>query len=171
MNKKVISRTSDVQTVRDNLYQKLRTYNDPSSGFPSATGTNNRMYFNQDQDPPPLYDVVNLVVSASSLKRIRNWTISSIFFLKGYIENSATRTYCCRAFTLVNGHAKICFSTLYWHCLCLLRFLNHLKKSYSSRDIAALKFSGLQQYNDVFLFCLSRNKQNLEKPLKTSSCD
>lgn len=61
VNKKVISRTSDVQTVRDNLYQKLRTYNDPSSGFPSATGTNNRMYFNQDQDPPAVYDVVNLV--------------------------------------------------------------------------------------------------------------
>lgn len=61
VNKKVISRTSDVQTVRDNLYQKLRTFNDPSTGFPSATGTNNVMFFNQDQDAPPLYDVVNLV--------------------------------------------------------------------------------------------------------------
>ncbi|XP_015765927.1 PREDICTED: uncharacterized protein LOC107344755 [Acropora digitifera] len=63
VNKKVISRTSDVQTVRDNLYQKLRTYNAPSSGFPSATGTNSRMYFNQNQDPPAIYDIVNLVDS------------------------------------------------------------------------------------------------------------
>ncbi|XP_044174984.1 uncharacterized protein LOC114950055 isoform X2 [Acropora millepora] len=63
VNKKVISRTSDVQTVRDNLYQKLRTYNAPSSGFPSATGTSSRMYFNQNQDPPAIYDIVNLVDS------------------------------------------------------------------------------------------------------------
>lgn len=61
VNKKVISRTSDVQTVRDELYQKLRTFDDFSSGYPSATGTNNVMYFDQNQDPPPLYDVVNLV--------------------------------------------------------------------------------------------------------------
>lgn len=61
VNKKVISRTSDVQTVRDNLYRKLRTFNDHSTGYPSATGTNNVMFFNQDQDAPPLYDVVNLV--------------------------------------------------------------------------------------------------------------
>ena len=67
VNKKVISRTSDVQTVRDNLYQKLRTFNDPSTGFPSATGTNNVMFFNQDQDAPPLYDVVNLVVSLKDM--------------------------------------------------------------------------------------------------------
>jgi len=66
VNKKVISRTSDVQTVRDNLYQKLRTFDDPSTGFPSATGTGNVMFFNQNQDPPPLYDVVNLKVSAST---------------------------------------------------------------------------------------------------------
>ena len=64
VNKKVISRTSDVQTVRDNLYRKLRTFNDHSTGYPSATGTNNVMFFNQDQDAPPLYDVVNLVVRA-----------------------------------------------------------------------------------------------------------
>lgn len=63
VNKKVISRTSDVQTVRDELYQKLRTFDDFSSGYPSATGTNNVIYFDQNQDPPPLYDVVNLVVS------------------------------------------------------------------------------------------------------------
>jgi len=55
-----------VQTVRDNLYQKLRTFDDVSTGFPSATGTGNVMFFNQNQDPPPLYDVVNLVVSAST---------------------------------------------------------------------------------------------------------
>ncbi|XP_078384806.1 uncharacterized protein LOC144667275 isoform X2 [Oculina patagonica] len=61
VNKKAISRTSDVQTVRDNLYQKLRTFDDFSSGYPSATGTGNVMFFNQNQDPPPLYDVVNLV--------------------------------------------------------------------------------------------------------------
>lgn len=67
VNKKVISRTSDVQTVRDNLYQKLRTFNDPSRGFPSATGTNNVMFFNQDQDAPPLYDVVNLVVGLKDM--------------------------------------------------------------------------------------------------------
>ena len=67
VNKKVISRTSDVQTVRDNLYQKLRTFDDVSTGFPSATGTGNVMFFNQNQDPPPLYDVVNLVVSATTL--------------------------------------------------------------------------------------------------------
>lgn len=66
VNKKVISRTSDVQTVRDNLYQKLRTFDDVSTGFPSATGTGNVMFFNQNQDPPPLYDVVNLVVSVST---------------------------------------------------------------------------------------------------------
>lgn len=67
VNKKVISRTSDVQSVRDNLYQKLRTFNNPSTGFPSATGTNNVMFFNQDQDAPPLYDVVNLVVSMKDM--------------------------------------------------------------------------------------------------------
>ncbi|KAJ7377824.1 hypothetical protein OS493_026392 [Desmophyllum pertusum] len=61
VNKKVISRTSDVQTVRDNLYQKLRTFDDVNSGYPSATGTGNILFFNQNQDPPPLYDVVNLV--------------------------------------------------------------------------------------------------------------
>lgn len=50
--------------MRDNLYQKLRAFNDFSSGYPSATGTGNVMFFDQNQDPPPLYDVVNLVVSA-----------------------------------------------------------------------------------------------------------
>ena len=68
VNKKVISRTSDVQTVRDNLYQKLRTYDDVSSGYPSATDTGNVMFFDQNQDPPPLYDVVNLVVSESTMQ-------------------------------------------------------------------------------------------------------
>ena len=68
VNKKVISRTSDVQTVRDELYQKLRTFDDFSSGYPSATGTGNVMFFDQNQDAPPLYDVVNLVVSSSVLQ-------------------------------------------------------------------------------------------------------
>ena len=63
VNKKVISRTTDVQTVRNSLYQKLKTFDDSSSGFPSATGTNNVMFFDGNQDGPPLFDIVNLVVS------------------------------------------------------------------------------------------------------------
>ena len=68
VNKKVISRSTDVNTVRDKLYEKLMTFNDRSSGYPSTTGTNNVMYFDQNQDGPPLYDIVNLVVRQANVK-------------------------------------------------------------------------------------------------------
>ena len=83
VNKKAISRTSDVQRVRDNLYQKLRTFDDFSSGYPSATGTGNVMFFNQNQDPPPLYDVINLVVSASTMQ----------FYVR-YVTRELKNNYC-----------------------------------------------------------------------------
>ncbi|KAK3701047.1 hypothetical protein QZH41_008152 [Actinostola sp. cb2023] len=60
VNKKQITRSTNVMTVRDKLYRKLKTFDDRSSGYPSATGKNNVMYFDQRLDGPPRYDVVNL---------------------------------------------------------------------------------------------------------------
>ena len=67
VNKKAISRSTDVRTVREKLHEKLMSYGDPTTGFPSATGNNRLMYFDQNLDGPPLYDVVNLVVSLGPL--------------------------------------------------------------------------------------------------------
>ncbi|XP_032240858.2 uncharacterized protein LOC5515302 isoform X2 [Nematostella vectensis] len=60
VNKKQISRKTDVMSVRDKLFQKLKTFDDPNTGYPSATGANDVMYFDQNLDGPPRYDVVNL---------------------------------------------------------------------------------------------------------------
>ncbi|XP_020916270.1 uncharacterized protein LOC110253659 isoform X2 [Exaiptasia diaphana] len=60
VNKKQISRSTNVMKVREKLYKKLKTFDDPSSGYPSATGKKNIMYFDQRLDGPPRYDVVNL---------------------------------------------------------------------------------------------------------------
>lgn len=71
VNKKQISRSSNVMTVRDKLYQKLKSFDDPSSGYPSATGNNDVMYFDQYLDGPPRYDVVNLQVSGTNRKEMK----------------------------------------------------------------------------------------------------
>ena len=63
VNKKLISRSTPDLTVRDRLFNKLKSFNRQATGFPSATGTNNVMYFDSNGDGPPLYDIVNLVVS------------------------------------------------------------------------------------------------------------
>lgn len=62
VNKKQITRSTNVLKVREKLYNKLKTFDDPSSGYPSATGKQNVMYFDQRLDGPPRYDVVNLQV-------------------------------------------------------------------------------------------------------------
>ena len=49
--------------VRDRLFIKLKSFSSQATGFPSATGSNNVMYFDGNGDGPPLYDIVNLVVS------------------------------------------------------------------------------------------------------------
>ena len=60
--RKTISHQTSAQTVREELYKMLKSFNKSENGYVSVLGTK-MMYFDENQDGPRQYDVVNLVVS------------------------------------------------------------------------------------------------------------
>ena len=62
ITRNTISHQTSAQTVREELYKTLKSFNENENGYISALGTK-RMYFDENQDGPNQFDVVNLVVS------------------------------------------------------------------------------------------------------------
>eukprot|EP00112_Aurelia_sp_Birch-Aquarium-sp1_P017721 Seg4137.2 transcript_id=Seg4137.2/GoldUCD/mRNA.D3Y31 product="Glutamate receptor 3.1" protein_id=Seg4137.2/GoldUCD/D3Y31 len=62
ITRKVISHPMRQKVMRIKLYQKLKTYKDLATGYPSASGTKS-MYFDENQDGPPVLDILNLLDS------------------------------------------------------------------------------------------------------------
>ncbi|XP_065068364.1 uncharacterized protein LOC135693734 [Rhopilema esculentum] len=62
ITRKAITYHTRQKIIRLKLYQKLKTFKDLATGFPSASATKS-MYFDENQDGPPVVDVLNLVES------------------------------------------------------------------------------------------------------------
>ena len=69
IRRKVVTYNTNIKTVKEHLYKKLKTYNSMANGYPSTTGTRS-VYFDDKQDGPPVLDVVNLVVSIKMPSKI-----------------------------------------------------------------------------------------------------
>ena len=63
ITRKAITYHTRQKIIRLKLYQKLKTFKDLATGFPSASATKS-MYFDENQDGPPVIDVLNLMVWA-----------------------------------------------------------------------------------------------------------
>ena len=62
ITRKSITYQTKQKLIRVKLYQKLKSYADLATGYPSASGTKS-IYFDENQDGPPVLDIFNLIVS------------------------------------------------------------------------------------------------------------
>ena len=62
VSRKSVSHKSTVMEIRNLLFDKLKSYDNSENGFISALDTDSKMFFDQNQDGPLKFDLVNLVV-------------------------------------------------------------------------------------------------------------
>lgn len=61
ITRKSITYQTKQKVIRLKLFQRLKSYTDLATGYQSASGTKS-IYFDENQDGPPVFDILNLVV-------------------------------------------------------------------------------------------------------------